>query len=178
MPFIYKTTHSTSHASYYRRFALACARNIIADSFKDDITPTETLISQEEQLPYASAPSFNILYLSDIIKQLQNLLDEKEEDEYGILRANKTACKIACGLVGDAAIISAREYNRIIPFGLASTDSEGGIRIEWTTPTSGVRLVVPANDPFDAYVYHEVDNQYATDPATPESLARWLREIT
>ena len=83
---------------------------------------------------------------------------------------------MASHLLTDAAIVSALK-GRQIPLGCASTDSEGGIRIEWVRPTSSVHLVIPASPGRDGYVYHEVGDQYGTVSATPEALARWLREI-
>ena len=64
-----------------------------------------------------------------------------------------------------------------IPAGCGSTDSEGGVRIEWVCPTASVHLVVPATSDRKAYIYHEVGDDYATEDATPERLAYWLRQI-
>jgi hypothetical protein len=157
--------------------ALGYAQKRVADSIKEDPAVTKTPIPIEqlkEELPLASA---NIRYLSAIVAQLQDLLNEPSEDgENGALRANKQACMNACELLTNAAITSALKYNQIIPYGCASLDSEGGIRIEWVRPSSGVRLVVPIDK--SSYVYHEVGDQYAIEkPATAESLALWLREI-
>jgi hypothetical protein len=155
------------------KLAFACARKQTRVPIEDDRT-TSVPASPPERLPLASA---NIRFLSSIIAQLNELLSEQEDDDYGTLRANKAACRTASEFLTDAAIISATQYQGIIPNGCASTDAEGGIRIEWVRPTSGVRLVVPANSDSDAYIYHEVGNDFDTEPATAEALARWLREI-
>jgi hypothetical protein len=126
-----------------------------------------------EPLSHASA---DVRYLSAITEQLGELQNEQERDEHGVLRADRFACETACELLTNAAIILAREYKFVIPYGCASTDSEGGVRIEWIRPTCGVRLVVPAA-PVEAYIYHEVGDTFDTEPATAETLAHWLREI-
>ena len=125
----------------------------------------------------SSATSAQTRELTAIIAQLNELLDEEESDDHGILRANRASCKTACELLKDADTIFAREHDRHIPFGCASTDSEGGIRIEWVRPSSGVHLVVPATSEPGAYIYHEVGDVFGTEPATDAALARWLREI-
>jgi hypothetical protein len=127
-----------------------------------------------ERLRLASA---NIRYLSAIIRQLVELRNETEEnDEYGTLRPSKHTFDTACHLLTDAAIVSARA-GRQIPQGCASTDSEGGIHVEWMRPTAGVSLVVPASADREAYIYHEVGKNCASESATAEALARWLGEI-
>jgi hypothetical protein len=126
-----------------------------------------------ERLGLASA---GIRHLSEIVRQLVELCNEPTTDEYGILRPTQHAFDAACQLLIDAAIVSARE-SRAIPYGCASTDSEGGIRIEWVRPTSSVHLVVPASLDRRSYIYHEVGDAYGTMTATPKKLARWLQEI-
>lgn len=137
----------------------------------DDRT-TPTVIGPTRQ----QLASANIRYLSAIIRQLVELRNEEESDEYGTLRASQHAFDTACQLLTDAAIVSAFQ-GRQIPHACASTDSEGGIHIEWMRPTAGVSLIVPASPERDEYIYHEVGKAYSTEPATAEALARWLREI-
>ena len=138
---------------------------------KDDATPKAI---PPERLGIASA---NIRYLSAIIKQLVELRNEAETDEYGTLRASEYAFETASHLLTDAAIVSAPK-GRQIPNGCASTDSEGGIRIEWVRPTSSVHVVIPASAERTGYIYHEVGDRYDTTTATPEALSHWLREIS
>jgi hypothetical protein len=118
----------------------------------------------------------DIKHLSALLQQLNDLKTEPERDDYGILRVNQEAYAAACGLLIDTAIVSALEGCKI-PYGCVSTDSEGGVRIEWTSPTSSVRLVVPPSEQKQGYVYHEEGTKYSTEAATPEALARWLRTI-
>ena len=128
----------------------------------------------EDRSNYVTIASANINYLSALIRQLEELRDEECEDEYGTLRASQHAFEQARDLLTNAAIHMALKGDRQIPYGCASTDSEGGIRIEWVRPTAGVHLVIPANVEGDKYVYHEQGDHYGTEPATAEAIARWL----
>jgi rubrerythrin len=122
--------------------------------------------------------SAEIRHLSALIGQLIELRNAEESDEYGILRATEPAYKRACGLLIDAAIFAALDGDRQIPQGCVSTDSEGGVRIEWVRPASSVHLAIPAPSNRAAYIYHEIGDEYATEPASPERLAHRLREIS
>lgn len=110
-----------------------------------------------------------------VVRQLVDLWKEPEEDDYGRLRPTQHAFDQSVHLLVDAAIEA--NPDRVIPAGCVSTDSEGGVRIEWVRPTASVHLVVPAVAECVAYIYHEVGNDYATEDATPERLAYWLRWI-
>jgi hypothetical protein len=138
---------------------------------RDDRATPETIAPKHSQLAAAG-----IKHLSAIIGQLVKLRKEEEEDEYGLLRATEYAFEKASELVIDAAIISTLK-GRSVPRGCASTDSEGGIRIEWVRQVASVHLVVGAADNQKSYIYHEVGSDYATKPATSEVLAEWLNQI-
>jgi hypothetical protein len=127
-----------------------------------------------ERLKLASA---DIKYLSALVRQLVELREEAEADEYGTLQATPHAFDIGCNLLTDAAIVSA-PLGQQIPYGSVSTDSEGGVRIEWVGTDNSVHLVIPASTDRDSYIYHEVGSQFATEPATPEALARWLHVVS
>jgi hypothetical protein len=127
----------------------------------------------EQKLLLAKA---EIRHLSAILKELVELHHGPESDEYGILRPTEHAFNESYLLLVDAAIVSARK-GRQIPLGCISTDSEGGVRVEWFRDKVNVHLVVPATDTEVAYVYHELGSDYGTDDATPEILARWLKEL-
>lgn len=158
-----------------RRLALSLAAH--AEQQPAPVSTTDERSTPEqippERLRLASA---NIRYLSAIIGQLVELRNQPERDEYGTLRPSKHAFETACNLLTDAAIVSAL-IGREIPHGCASTDSQGGVRIEWVRPTSSAHLVVPALADHVGYVYHEIGDDYGTVAATPETLASWLREI-
>jgi len=124
----------------------------------------------------AKMASAGIRYFSDVIKQLNELRAEAEEDDFGVLQATEHAYETACQLVTDAAILAACG-GRQIPRGRASTDAEGGVRIDWMRPDAAVCLIVPASKVRDPYIYHDVAGNFATDPATDSALSRWLREI-
>lgn len=124
----------------------------------------------------ATASSANFKHFSSLIRQLAELRTEVGVDDYGALRADKRAYDTACALLTDAAEIANR-IGGLIPHGCASTDSAGGIRIEWVRPASGVHLVVPAPPDDNPYIYHEVGDDYATEPASAEGLARWLQTV-
>jgi hypothetical protein len=117
-----------------------------------------------------------ILHLSSILQQLIELWVGPENDDYGRLRPTRDAFERTIELLVDTAIDGHFE-RRQVPHGCVSTDSEGGVRIEWIRVAACVHLVVPTTKSATAYVYHEVGSDYATEDATPECLARWLREI-
>jgi hypothetical protein len=116
----------------------------------------------------------DIKFLSDIIKQLVELREEEPEDDFGELRPSKLSFDAACGLLVDAAIVSAGAQ---IPYGHASTDCQGGIRIEWSHKNIAIRLVVSSDPERKPYLYHETSEGYATEVATAESLSFWLAKL-
>jgi len=120
--------------------------------------------------------SAGIDHLSTIVHQLVELWQGPDRDEYGILQPTKEAFDAAVELLVDAAIEASREA-RAIPLGCATTDCEGGVRVEWIRDAGSVHLVVPASGADAAYVYHEFQDAYATEDATPQRLIRWLRHI-
>lgn len=137
----------------------------------DDPRATPDAISPE-RVQLADA---GILHLSPIVRQLVELWREPEDDEYGRLKPTQHAFDRSVQFLVDAAIVAYPQYG--IPAGCASTDSEGGVRIEWVRPTASVHLVIPAEESRAAYVYHEVGTDYATEDVTPERLAYWLHWI-
>lgn len=115
--------------------------------------------------------------LAGIVKQVVELRGDDETDEYGVLRATEHACERSCQLITDAAAVLARD-GHLIPRGCASTDSEGGVRIDWVRSRATVCLMVPASAARAASVYHEVAGECTTEPATLEALACRLRRIS
>ena len=143
----------------------------VAENEDDPRATPDAIPPERSQLADAG-----ILHLSPIVGQLVELWQEPEEDEYGRLRPTQHAFDRSVDLLVDAAIEANRQQRRI-PSGCASTDSEGGVRIEWIRPTASVHLVVPAEKARVAYVYHQVGNDYATEDVTSERLAYWLHRI-
>ena len=124
-------------------------------------------------------PNVIVKRLGAFVDQLGQLIDlrkEPKKDDYGRLRPTDDAFNRSFRLLAGAAIEATRQ-GRVIPAGCGSTDSEGGVRIEWVCPTASVHLVVPATSDRKAYIYHEVGDDYATEDATAERLAYWLRQI-
>ncbi len=133
---------------------------------------TPTLDAERIQLADAG-----ILHLSPIVAQLVELWKGPESDDYGRLQPTQYAFDKVIQLLVDAAIVTYPNGHQI-PGGSVSTDSEGGVRIEWIRDPARVHLIVPATDQKAAYVYHEVGNDYATEDVTAERLSYWLRTVS
>ena len=108
-----------------------------------------------------------------IADQLTKLQNGPESDDYGRLRPTEYAVNATLALLRNI---------KHIPPGCVSTDSKGGVRIEWGQKTSYVRLVVPHHADFSTpyitpYIYHEIGDDYATEDATARGLAHWLEVI-
>jgi hypothetical protein len=114
---------------------------------------------------------------SAIVAQLAELWNGPEEDEYGRLRPTQDAFDAAMELFSDSAMPTDFDAQSI-PHGCVSTDSEGGVRIEWITDRASVHLIVPSKKTARAYVYHELGSDYATEDATAERLTYWLRSLS
>ena len=112
-----------------------------------------------------------------ILSDLRDLMKEggeDEEDEYGVLRPTSHAFRTALNFIIEASSLLMDEY----PFGCASTDSEGGIRIEWFKTTGEIRLVIPASKEKEPYIYYEFGEKYGVDGrASVSKLARWINQL-
>ena len=84
--------------------------------------------------------------LAGLIGQLCELRLEEPTDDYGVLRLEEAAFKTALELLTDATIVLATDYGTKMPYGCASTDSEGGLCIDWLRSDRAVNLVIPASD--------------------------------
>lgn len=129
----------------------------------------------------AVSPAWNrlvaadIKHLSSILGQLLELRSGAEQDEYGVLRPTDHAFSRVFSLLVDTAIVTAQRGSSV-PYGCASTDSQGGVRIEWFGAKCSVHLVIPASPQEKSYIYHEIGDDYGTTEAvTAESLGDWLR---
>jgi hypothetical protein len=106
-----------------------------------------------------------------VLARLQALLQEKEEDEYGVLRPTKSAFDLAMHLICEA------KSHMKIPFPRASvaTDTEGGIHFYWKRPNREVRLAVPADETGSLHIYHREESETDLDTnVSGASLAQWL----
>jgi hypothetical protein len=117
------------------------------------------------------------------LKRLVALLEEVETDEYGILQPSQSAFKLAMRLVVDAYEAMGDRF----PKASVSTSSEGSIRLTWSKRSlecvdalyadsrREVRLVCPASSEQQAYLYHELGDNYAVEQdVTASVLVQWL----
>jgi hypothetical protein len=107
------------------------------------------------------------------LKRLVALLEEDETDEYGVLQPSQTAFKLAMRLVLEAYDAMGDSF----PKASASTDEQGSIRLTWSKLESDceVRLFCPAHSDQQAYLYHELGNDYAVErEVTVSILLHWL----
>ena len=126
----------------------------MAHSHRDERTTSSAVIPQRSK-----SASAEIRHLSSLVEQLENLRDAEEADAYGILRPSDLAYERTRDLLIDAAIFAAGN-GRQIPHGCVSTDSEGGVRVEWVRRTNSVHLAVPATSRRNPYIYHETGAAY------------------
>jgi hypothetical protein len=112
-------------------------------------------------------------HITVTLKRLVALLEEDETDEYGILQPSQSAFKLAMRLVVDAYEAMGDRF----PKASASTSEEGSIRLTWSklSPECEVRLVCPATSEQQAYLYHELGDNYAVErDVTASILVQWL----
>ena len=106
--------------------------------------------------------------------RLIELLQEEEEDEYGLLKPTTYAFDTAWRLVSDAS----RFLETSFPKASASTDDRGGVRLTWTRlePEIEVRLICPSESNQKTYLYHEKGEKHGIiDDVTGLTLASWLQ---
>jgi hypothetical protein len=107
------------------------------------------------------------------LKRLVALLEEDEADEYGVLQPSQAAFKLAMRFVLEAYDAMGDRF----PKASASTDEQGSIRLTWSKLESDceVRLICPAHNDQQAYLYHELGNNYAVErEVTVSILLLWL----
>ena len=117
----------------------------------------------------------NCQHPTTILGQLAGLRSGPRQDEYGLLRPTGYAFNQAVSLLEYTAIVTARQ-GRSVPYGCASTDSRGGVRIEWIGTKCSLHLAIPPSPPDKSYLYHEIGDDFGTiDAVTAEVLADWLQ---
>ena len=107
------------------------------------------------------------------LKRLVALLEEDETDEYGVLQPSQAAFKLAMRFVVEAYDAMGDRF----PKASVSTDEQGSIRLTWSKlePECEVRLICPAHANQQAYLYHELGNDYAVERGVTVSiLLQWL----
>lgn len=105
--------------------------------------------------------------------RLIELLQEEDEDEYGILKPTPYAFDKAWHLVLAASQLMRNSFKRAS----VSTDAEGGIRLTWTKQQSEaeVRLICPGEPNKQIYLYHEKGSEYdVVKDVSGFTLASWL----
>jgi hypothetical protein len=113
--------------------------------------------------------------ISTIFSDLVGLIEGDLEDEYGILRPTQYSAGKLLQLLVSAGL----QTRKRVPYGAASTDDEGGIRLEWHWRGREVRLVIPASPEGHHYIYHELDNDYGLEMRVNHTtLANWLDWLT
>ena len=159
-------------------FRLACAEASKQPSPVPSIKTAEDKATVPVSQTWLKLVSADIKHLSEILAQLVELRRGPERDEYGVLRPTMHAFERAFSLLIDAAIDAAM-HGGTVPYGSASTDSEGGIRIEWVSSSCSVHLVIPAKPEVRGYLYHEIGEEFGTtDSVTSDRLASWLRRFS
>ena len=111
-----------------------------------------------------------------MLRELDDLASGPERDEHGLLRPTPHAQQTAKSLLQKAAQLGS-QASPAIPRGCVSTDSAGGVRIEWVRDAASVFLVVPSSSTESPYIYHEVGDDYGTEDASPDRLATWLFNV-
>lgn len=106
--------------------------------------------------------------------RLVALLQEEDEDEYGILKPTPYAFDKAWNLVLAASRLMGNSFNSAS----VSTDDEGGIRLTWTRLESEaeVRLICPSQFNKQTYLYYEKGKEYGVvNDVSALNLASWLQ---
>jgi hypothetical protein len=108
---------------------------------------------------------------ADTLSRLLDLLDENGEDDYGMVSPTQHAFKSAFKLIRDAQ----RQMGGVRIVGSASVDSVGGIRVAWNREDREIRLVCPASQPSQVYIYQQSESRNrAIHGVSPEVLAHKL----
>lgn len=118
--------------------------------------------------------------LGSILHQIIDLANGEPYDEDGVLAPTKYSRERTIKLLVDASTTvwqycpdseDAFEF----PRGFVATDSEGGLRIEWTKRGASLRLVIASAESGKSYLYHEFGEKYDSErQVTANLLARWL----
>lgn len=125
-------------------------------------------------IPPCKIEGADIRYASCILGQLRAAREMQSTDEEP--RATQVAYEQAKSTIVEAMIECGLE-KRQIPKGYVSTDSEGGIRIEWLCPSARVVMVNRAKQDQNGYIYCRTDSKSGTFPTTGFYLAKALKNI-
>ena len=121
-----------------------------------------------------------IKHLSGVVAQLMELRQQGACDDYGASQLDEQVFNQARELLINAAIeLVFCHRGAKMPHGCASTDDEGGLRLEWFRDEASVHLVIPApSSSLKRYIFHKIGTSQAIEATvSPEVLARWLSQI-
>ena len=110
--------------------------------------------------------------VSRVLELLQ--VEDEVEDDFGAVVPTKFALQESLRILSETF----RELKTVFPLAPASVSFDGGIRIEWMRPDSSLRLVIQGGEEEEAYIYHEHEDKYGTEPASAQNLVqriRWLQ---
>jgi hypothetical protein len=139
---------------------------------KRSILPRIELTDEEQgENDRATLVASDVAATNVVLERLEALLREEETDDYGVLRPTG----FAFATTRDLLVGAATQIGEPFPRAAVSTDSEGGVRVQWIRPACQVRLVVPATSEGRGYIYHEEGDQYGlVEPVSVAALASWL----
>ena len=146
----------------------------------DDLSTPSVKQSDIQSTSRGNIVKADIKHLSGLLRQLLDLRNAPERDSYGILRLDDRVFHRAASLLIDASIDLAKEYGtEIVPYGCATTDVDGGLRLEWVRDNTNVHLVLPVASPDEKeYIFHQVGPKHGMEwSVTSKSLARYLSLI-
>jgi hypothetical protein len=115
-----------------------------------------------------------------LVCQIAGACAEEEDEEAGVKRPSAKVIDRTLKVVIEASVLmhlDAHKYHSgtNFPFRCATSDSEGGLRIEWRANDRLVHLVIRAGDG-ESYIYHQIAGKHAIEKrVTAENLYRWLR---
>jgi hypothetical protein len=159
------------------RLASAIGSNAISQP--SSIRPTDELATPEIPESVLKLVRAEVKELSGLLEQLSELRQEEPNDDYGILRLEESAFEHARELLTNATIVLAIKHQHKMPYGCASTDSEGGLRIEWFRTDVSVHLVIHAAAAGGKqYIFHQIHGASVVEnDVTAETLAVWLSQV-
>jgi hypothetical protein len=113
--------------------------------------------------------------IDQILADVRDLLTEDVEDDNGMLRPTQDAFSWTVLMLTGASITSHADW----PLGCVSTDTAGGIRIEWRSHTGEIRLIAHASDATKNYIYHQCGDVHGIDDTDmhPGKLIWWLNSL-
>ena len=86
-------------------------------------------------------------------------------------RPTKLACEQASFLLAG--------FGKPLPSGDVSTNSSGGLQLEWVRDLVRVHLTIPGTcEGGQGSIYHKMSGDCGTEVATVQALAHWMSKIT